>query len=143
MALPITPDLTPNRLHRHHNRPRPRSLELELLHLPQASGPHTPTAALRQTARMPGCASPVAVRDPGPLLRQLVRAPPGPLAQSLVPRMQAHIPEARAASQGSPGVSAAVNAAAAALILHNNLGEEAMDLVLGKVCVYGGNGILC
>ena len=86
---------------------------------------------------MPGCASPVAVRDPGPLLRQLTRTPPGPLAQALVTRMHAHVPEARAASQGAPCVSAAVNAAAAALILHNNLGEEAMDLAVGKVCGLG------
>jgi hypothetical protein len=106
---------------------------LELLQLPQASGPHTPTAATRQTAKMPGCASPVAVRDPGPLLRQLARTPPGPFAQSLLKLMCLHVLEARAGLQGSACVNRAVNAAAAALILHNNLGGEAMDLVLGKV----------
>jgi hypothetical protein len=82
---------------------------------------------------MPGCASPVAVRDPGPLLRQLTRTPPGPLVQALLVIMRPHAPEACAGLQGSPCVNSAVNAAAAALILHNNLGGEAMDLVLCKV----------
>jgi hypothetical protein len=89
-----------------------RSLELEM--------------PLRQSAK--GLNSPVsAFKDPGQLLKQLVRSPLGPNAQTLVQIMKGHVIEDRGQL---PIINQAVYAAAAAMILHNNLAAEAMALVM-------------
>lgn len=52
--------------------------------------------------------------------------------QALIHIMKSHVMEDRG-QEHLPIINEAVYAAAAAMILHNNLGDEAMDLVLRKV----------
>jgi len=103
-------------------------------HTPHTQEPFSPFEGRSHEMEMPNrnnkLKKPSSSPEPNLLLKQMVRSPLGPNAQILISTMKEHVIEDRGQL---PIINEAVYAAAAALISHNNLTEQATMVVKKRI----------